>query len=53
MAPQRTEDPSVTTKELKSVKFYVERKQRIDLLVFSVANAVTIAKVLKDSTMGG
>jgi hypothetical protein len=46
-------DPSITSKELKSVKLYVERQQRIDLLVFSVANALAIGKILRDLTLPG
>ena len=45
-------DPSIESKELKSVKFYVQRQQRIDLLLFSVANAVVVGKILRDSTLG-
>ena len=46
-------DPSLTSKELKSVRLYVERTQRIDLLIFSVANAITIGKILRDGALGG
>ena len=52
MASQSGSDPSLTLKELKSVRFYVERQQRIDLLLFSIANAVAIGKILRDRTLG-
>lgn len=35
------------------MKLYVERQQRIDLLLFSVANAVAVGKILRDLTLPG
>ena len=53
MSSKGGSDPSLTSKELKSVRLYVERTQRIDLLIFSIANAITIGKILRDSALGG
>ena len=44
--------PTASTKELKNISTYVERQQRLDILLFCVAYALIAGKTLKDTVTG-
>jgi hypothetical protein len=49
---EASKTPSLSTKELKSISLYVERQQRLDLLLVSVVYAIIIGKTVKDGVLG-